>query len=72
MRQLCAWGGLPCDCDKFPWLVNGLVPDKCEAQMPDALLGIRKIGEKGKRRYKAYLTELEERLKNEKGNKKDK
>ena len=54
---------MPCDCDKFPWLVDGLVPDKCEKQMSDALLGFRKISESGKARYKAYLVEMKEKTK---------
>jgi hypothetical protein len=56
----CPWGGLPCDCTAFPWTWNGLIPQKCEDQMPDALLGIRKVSAAGKARYQAYLAELEE------------
>lgn len=65
MKMLCPWSGLPCDCQEFPWLVNGLVPKVCEDRpkvcedrMPDAILGIRKVSEDGINRYKKYLTEL--------------
>jgi len=56
---LCPWGGLPCDCETFPSLVNGVIPEKCEAQMPDEILGVRKVSDGGKARYRAYLAELE-------------
>lgn len=60
----CPWGGLPCNCESFPWLQNGLIPMKCENQMPLALLGLRKVSDKGKRRYEAYLLTLERNRKN--------
>jgi hypothetical protein len=56
--QICCWGGLPCDCSTFPYLRNGIVPPKCEAQMPDELLGVRKVSDKGKARFRAYQAEL--------------
>lgn len=55
----CPWGGLPCDCSTFPYLRNGIVPTKCEAQMPDEILGVRKVSEVGKARHRVYLAELE-------------
>ncbi len=58
--QLCCWGGLPCDCAEFPWTWDGLIPAKCETQMPDQLLGVRKVSAAGKERYRRYLAELEE------------
>jgi hypothetical protein len=56
---LCPWGGLPCDCATFPNLKNGIVPQQCEAQMPDELLGRRKVSKEGEARYRAYLAEIE-------------
>ena len=60
MKTLCCWGGLPCDCTVFPWTWNGLIPTKCEAQMPDQLLGLREVSAAGKDKYRRYLAELEE------------
>lgn len=60
----CPWGGLPCDCNKFPWLENGLVPQRCENQMPLALLGLRKVSLAGVARYNKYVAELERIRKN--------
>ena len=60
MKQLCAWGGLPCGCTEFPWTWNGLVPAKCEEQMPDQLLGLRKVSAAGKERFRRYEAELED------------
>lgn len=56
----CCWGGLPCGCTSFPWTHNGLIPQKCEDQMPDELLGLRKVSPAGKERFRAYQAELEE------------
>ena len=58
--MLCCWGGLPCDCTSFPWTENGIVPSKCEVQMPDQILGVRKVSAAGRERYRLYLAELEE------------
>jgi hypothetical protein len=54
----CPWGGLPCDCTTFPYLKNGIVPIKCEEQMPDELLGLRKVSDAGKKRYAFYRGEM--------------
>lgn len=51
----CPWTGLICDCAGFPWLVNGVIPAKCEAEMPIEMAAIRKISPAMKARYQAYL-----------------
>lgn len=56
--SLCPWKGLLCNCDRFPYLVNGRVPPPCEKDMPDALLGLRKVSDEGKARHLAYLKEM--------------
>ena len=56
----CPWHGLPCDCQDFPFLKNGIIPAACEESMPDEILGVRKVSDSGKARYKAYQAELEE------------
>lgn len=54
----CPWCGLPCECTEFPYLRDGIVPSPCEAKMPDAMLGVRKVSTTGKVRYQAYLDSL--------------
>lgn len=60
----CPWGGLPCDCKEFPWIKDGVIPKRCEDQMPEALLGIRKVSDRGKQRYVAYVEEMERSRRN--------
>lgn len=53
----CPWTGLPCDCAGFPWLEgrNGVIPAKCEIDMPIEMAAVRKVSTPFKARYLAYL-----------------
>jgi hypothetical protein len=58
--HLCPWSGSACDCRKFPYPIDGLIPAVCEASIVTgsiSMVPLRKVSESAKAAYKQWLAD---------------
>lgn len=54
----CPWNGFPCDCDSFPWKVDGLIPQRCEKNMGLDMVQARAVRPPLKALHQRYIKEI--------------
>lgn len=55
----CPWCGLPCDCDRFPHIRDGFVPDKCAEKIIQEMPYIAQLRKLTKDQQAAAIKNIE-------------
>jgi hypothetical protein len=54
----CPWNGQACDCQDFPWKVDGLIPLKCQKNIGLDMVPVRAVRPPLKALHQLWLREI--------------